>query len=68
MIQSQWKKDYLYVTFSLAKSNQNPRQIKLLRQTVICPAPRHLRRIFYNVHSAFMNAERTFLINLVHHS
>jgi len=68
MIQLQWNKDYLYVTFSLAKSNQNPRQIKPLCQIVICPAPRHLGRIFYNIHSAFMNADRAFLINLVNHS
>ena len=38
-----------FVTFSLAKSNQNPRQIKLLRQTVICPASRHLGRSTFNL-------------------
>jgi len=42
--------NYVRVTFSLAKSNQNPRQIKLLRQTVICPASRHLVCGPFNVH------------------
>ncbi len=38
-----YRADYRYVTFLLAKSNQNSRQIRRLCQTVICPAPRPLK-------------------------